>query len=81
MKEQFHLAVMMVNKFKNDIASKGKIIKNFEPFAEYINLPKLEVSEDFENLSSDLEQFLSHGKVQFIPYQKADLTKVMTRYF
>ncbi|MBD3906883.1 PIN domain-containing protein [Chryseobacterium sp. Ch-15] len=70
-----------LNLFKKNIASKGKVLKNFEKFKPYFDLPKLEIDLNLKELSNKLEEFIGEGKIKYIPYELADIKVVVDKYF
>jgi hypothetical protein len=80
-KEHLLIAQQEINNFKKLISNKGKILKNLENFKPYIDLPKLEISLNFDSISNELDKFIQNGKIKFIPYELADLKNVVNSYF
>ena len=80
-KEHLLNAQHEINNFKKLISNKGKILKNLENFKPYIELPKLEINLNFDNISTELDKFILKGKINFIPYELADLKNVVNSYF
>lgn len=70
-----------INRFKKSISGKSKILKNIEEYRQYIDLPDLKLDVDFNNLTKELDEFIEHGKVSIIPYDKANLKNIITKYF
>lgn len=80
-KENLMNAQQEINNFKKTISNKGKILKNLKNFKPYIDLPKLEVNLNFDELSIELENFIKDGKVKFIAFELANITDVVNNYF
>jgi predicted RNA-binding protein Jag len=80
-KENLMNAQQEINNFKKIISNKGKILKNLQNFKPYIDLPKLEVNINFDELSIELENFIKEGKVKFIAFELANITDVVNNYF
>lgn len=80
-KENLMTAQQEINNFKKIISNKGKILKNLQNFKPYIDLPKLEVNLNFDELSVELENFIKEGKVKFIAFELANITDVVNNYF
>lgn len=80
-KEELNEAIRLINNFKKEIGNKGKIIKNIDSCKEYLSLPKLDFTLDFEKLAKDLDDFIIMGKISLIPFEKADLKHVFAQYF
>ncbi|WP_297332655.1 PIN domain-containing protein [Flavobacterium sp.] len=80
-KENLTTAQEEINRFKQQIANKGKIIKNIEAFKAYLDLPKLDINLSYNQLSHDLESFIENGKVVTIPYELANIQDVVNKYF
>lgn len=80
-KENLLNAQQDINNFKKLISNKGKILKNLQNFQPYLDLPKLEVNLNFDELSIELENFIKNGKVKFIAFELANITDVVNNYF
>lgn len=80
-KEELQNAQAVINEFKKNINQKGRILKNIDEFQEYLKVPKLELNVDFEKIKKELDEFIIKGNVEIIPFEFADLTKIVTKYF
>ncbi|HZL09113.1 MAG TPA: PIN domain-containing protein [Prolixibacteraceae bacterium] len=70
-----------INRFKKTIAGKSRILKNVDEYKQYIDLPKLDLQVDFNKLILELDEFIKYGKIHIIPYNKANLKEIITKYF
>ncbi len=70
-----------INQFKKSISGKSRILKNVKEYKQYIDLPTLKLEVDFNQITNDLEEFIKHGKVTIIPFEKANLRDVVSKYF
>ncbi len=80
-REELLNAQQEINRFLKDISNKGRILKNIEKFQPYFDLPRLDLEVDFSTLNEELQKFITDGKVKIIPYNLANLSEIMTRYF
>lgn len=80
-REELQNAQEEINRFKKNIANKGRILKNVEEYKQYLALPKLEIEVDYEKINEELEKFIEKGKITIIPYETADLKDIIDRYF
>ncbi|RAJ11077.1 uncharacterized protein DUF4935 [Chitinophaga skermanii] len=70
-----------INRFKDNISKRARILRNIPEFKAYIELPELNIELDFSKLSMELEMFIKEGNVQTVPYEYADLKTIVTKYF
>ncbi|CAM3688807.1 PIN domain-containing protein [Flavobacterium chungbukense] len=79
-KEDITNAISEINRFRQIIANKGKVLKNVEKFKPYFELPKIELELDYSELSEKLEEFIEKAKVEFIPFELANINDVVLQY-
>lgn len=79
-KEDLLNAIDEINRFKKNITSKAKILKNFESYKHYLDLPKIDFNLSFEKIEDDLENFIKDGNVRSIPIEHANLNDIVNRY-
>lgn len=79
-KEEIDIAINEINKFRQNISNKGKVLKNIDKFKPYFDLPKIELNLDYSELSKKLDQFIESANVEFIPYELADIKEVVQQY-
>jgi predicted nucleic acid-binding protein len=79
-KEDINNAINEINKFRQNIANKGKVLKNIDKFKPYFDLPKIELNLDYSELSEKLDQFIESANVEIIPYELADIKEVVQQY-
>lgn len=80
-KENLLNAQNEINKLRQLISNKGRILKNIETFKPYLDLPKLDMNVNFDQLSQDLDKFILDGKIQSIPHDNANINDVVKKYF
>ncbi len=56
-------------------------MKNITEYKEYINLPKLDLKVDYEKINDELQTFIKIGKVDIIPFELANITNIISKYF
>lgn len=80
-KENLLNAQNEINKLRQLMSNKGRILKNIDAFKPYLELPKLDLGVNFDQLSQDLDNFILNGKIQSIPHSNADINDVVKKYF
>ncbi|SFW76353.1 PIN domain-containing protein [Chitinophaga sancti] len=70
-----------INRFKENISKRARILRNLPDFRAYIELPELDLELDFAKLSKELDEFIENGNVEMIPYEYANLKTIITKYF
>lgn len=80
-REELQYAQDEINRFKKNIANKGRILKNVEEYNKYISLPKLDINVDYDKINEELDKFIETGKITIIPFTTADLRDIIDRYF
>ena len=80
-REELQNAQEEINRFKKNIANKGRILKNVEEYSKYISLPKLDINVDYDKINKELDKFIETGKITIIPFETADLKDIINRYF
>jgi hypothetical protein len=70
-----------INSFRRKIGSSSKIIKNFELFKKYLELPKLDIKADVITLTKMLNDYIKRGRVRTIPTDYANISDVVDQYF
>ncbi|TYA89198.1 PIN domain-containing protein [Seonamhaeicola marinus] len=80
-REELQYAQDEINRFKKNIANKGRILKNVEEYSKYISLPKLDINVDYDKINEELDKFIETGKITIIPFTTADLRDIIYRYF
>jgi hypothetical protein len=80
-KEELLTTINEINTFRKSIYKKGRIIRNIDEYKVYFDLPDINFNIDFEKINIQLEKFISHGKVQIIPFDTADLSSILEKYF
>jgi hypothetical protein len=80
-KQDLFQALDQINSFKRKFASHNKIVKNFEGFKKYLEIPGLDIEVDSEELFEKLNLFIKNGNVIDIPLNYADVDAIVQQYF
>jgi hypothetical protein len=80
-KQDLFQALDQINSFKKKFASHNKIVKNFEGFKKYLEIPGLDIEVDSEELFNKLNLFIKNGNVKDIPLNYADINDIVQQYF